>query len=308
MSHLKMSRRSFVKAAAAGVGGTSLGLRNSLFGTGQAAEAQEEAKGPELRLSACVEMIFRDRPFPERIELVAKCGLRAFEFWGWRNKDVDAILEKKKATGLEVAAFSVDPGQRLTLRQSKENFVSAVRDTIPVMKKLGVSRMIVTVGNEIPRVSREEQHTSIVECLKAAAPSVEEAGVTIVVEPLNTLVDHGGYYLWSSAEGFQIVREVGSNNVRLLYDIYHQQIMEGNLISNITKNIDLIGHFHVGDVPGRHEPGTGEINYLNVFRAVATSGYKGYIGLEFVPSKSGEEALKQVREMAQKAEGLARGG
>ncbi len=303
MADRVMNRRNFLKTTAAGVGGVGLVLAGRLSSSSLAAEAGE-AKPGELRLSVCIDMIFRDRPFLERIDLVAKCGLPAFEFWSWRNKDIDGILERKKATGLEVSAFCVDPGSQLTRSDSKEKFVTAVRETIPVLKKLGAKRMLVTTGNEISDVPREKQHQSIVECLKAAAPVVEDAGITIVLEPLNTLVDHRGYYLWSSLEGFQILREVGSKNVRLLYDIYHQQIMEGNLIANITRNIDLIEHFHVADVPGRHEPGTGEINYLNVFKAIATSSYKGYVGLEFGPTKSGEEALKHVKELAQQAEAV----
>lgn len=306
MDDHNMSRRSFVKVAVAGIGGANLALRNPLTTMSHAAETEQKTKDAELRLSACIEMIFSDRPFLERIDLVADCGLPAFEFWSWRRKDIDGILKRKEARGLQVAAFSVDPGYRLTHPKFRDSFISSVKGTIPVLHKLGVKTMIVTVGNEIPRVSREEQHESIVASLKEAAPLVEEAGITIVVEPLNTLVDHRGYYLWSSAEGFQIVREVGSQNVRLLYDIYHQQIMEGNLIANITKNIDVIGHFHVADVPGRHEPGTGEINYLNVFKAIFKSGYKGYIGLEFRPSKSGEQALKHVKELAERAESQAR--
>ncbi len=299
----KITRRGFLKTTAAGIGGVGLSVGSRMFPSSSAAEEQTRADGT-LRLSACIEMIFRDRPFMERMALVAKCGLPAIEFWSWRDKDLDGIIARKKETGLQVSAFCVDPGTRLTLPRFKDAFVSGVEGTIEALKKLDVKTMIVTVGNEIPRTPREEQHQSIVDCLKAAAPLAEKAGITLVVEPLNTLVDHGGYYLWSSKEGFEIVREVGSPNVKLLYDIYHQQIMEGNLIANITKSIDLIGHFHVGDVPGRHEPGTGEINYLNVFKAIAKTGYKGYIGLEFVPAKSGEEALKRVKELAQQAEAV----
>ena len=308
MGERTMTRRSFVKAAAAGIGGAGLALGSPLPQTNHAAETRKEAKGPKLRLSACIEMIFSERPFLERIDLVAKCGLPAFEFWSWRRKDIDGALARKKANGLEISGFSVDPGYRLTHPQFKDNFISSVKGTIPVMQKLGVKRMLVTAGNEIPRTPREDQHKSIVESLKAAAPLLEEAGITIVLEPLNTLVDHRGQYLWSSLEGFEIIREVGSKNVRLLYDIYHQQIMEGHLIHNITKNIDLIGHFHVADVPGRHEPGTGEINYVNVFKEILKTGYDGYMGLEFRPLKSGEEALQRTKEIARKAEALVRAG
>jgi hydroxypyruvate isomerase len=299
-----MNRRSFLKTAATGVGGAGLALG---LGTPLPFAAAEENKGAtrKLQLSVCIEMIFSGNPVPERMDRVAKCGLPAIEFWSWRNKDIDAIVAKSKETGLKVAGCCIDPGSRITHPRFKDAFVSGVKGTVETLKKLGSKTMIVTVGNEIPRTPREDQHKSIVDSLKEAAPIVEEAGIAIVLEPLNTLVDHGGYYLWSSKEGFEIIREVDSKNVRLLYDIYHQQIMEGNLIANITKNIDLIGHFHVGDVPGRHEPGTGEINYLNVFKAIARTNYGGYIGLEFRPSKSGEEALQHVKELAQQAESLA---
>ncbi len=308
MSEGTMSRRSFVKVAAAGIGGAGLAFGNPLATTSHAAEMRGKGKGGKLRLSACIEMIFGERPFLERIDLVAKCGLPAFEFWSWRRKDIDGALARKKANGLEISGFSVDPGYRLTHPRFKGSFVSSVKGTIPIMQKLGVKRMLATAGNEIPRTPRDEQHKSIVESLKAAAPLLEEAGITMVLEPLNTLVDHKGQYLWSSLEGFEIIREVGSKNVRLLFDIYHQQIMEGHLIHNITRNIDLIGHFHVADVPGRHEPGTGEINYVNVFKAILKTGYDGYMGLEFRPLRSGEEALKRTSEIARKAEAVAATG
>jgi hydroxypyruvate isomerase len=118
------------------------------------------------------------------------------------------------------------------------------------------------------------------------------------VEPLNIAVNHKGYYLYSSAEGFDIIRAVGSPNVKLLYDIYHQQVTEGNLIQTITENIELIGHFHVADVPGRHEPGTGEINYANVLKAIDETGYNGYVGLEYAPKASALESLRKVKALA----------
>ena len=108
--------------------------------------------------------------------------------------------------------------------------------------------------------------------------------MTLSIETLNVLVDHKGYYLATSEEGFRMVDAVGSPRVRLLFDIYHQQITEGNLIANITANLGKISHFHLADVPGRHQPGTGEINYLNVFRAIAAKGYTGFLGLEMWPT------------------------
>jgi len=117
------------------------------------------------------------------------------------------------------------------------------------------------------------------------------------MEPLNTMVDHAGYFLASTDEGFEFIRRIGSPAVKLLFDIYHQQITEGNLINNITRHVDLIGYLHVADVPGRHEPGTGEINYLNVLRAAKGAGYTGLVGLEYEPSGEPMASLKACRQL-----------
>ena len=242
-------------------------------------------------------MIFRELSFLDRIDAVAEAGFPAFEFWGWRSKDVGGILSRKRERGLPVAAFAVDPMGRIVEPDTREEFLRGVRDSIEVAHKLECSTLLVSTGNEIANIPRKTQHENIAGSLREAAGLAQNADITLVLEPLNILVDHKGYYLHSSSEGFAILREVGSQNVKLLYDIYHQQIMEGNLIETITNNTDLIGHFHVGDVPGRHEPCTGEINYANVFRKIDQAGYDGFVGLEFSPLKGSSEALKKVREI-----------
>lgn len=138
------------------------------------------------------------------------------------------------------------------------------------------------------------QHNAIVRALRAVAGHAERTGVTLLVEPVNTRVDHPGIYLTSSYEGYAIVEAVDSPNVKLLYDVYHQQIAEGNLVANVREHVDQIGHVHVGDVPGRHEPGTGEINYPNVLQAFADAGYDGYVGCEFEPIGEPEDAIRAV--------------
>jgi len=250
-----------------------------------------------VRFSVCIEMIFRELPFLDRIDAVAEAGYPAFEFWGWRRKDLNGILERKRRHGLDIATFSVDHKGRLVDHSTRNMFINGLKESLETAHKLECSTLLVTVGNEMPGVPRKKQHESIVECLREAAEFAEKAGVTLVLEPLNVLVDHKGYYLYSSREGFEIINEVNSPNVKILYDIYHQQIMEGNLIDTITKNIDLIGHFHVADVPGRHEPGTGEINYVNIFKRIENTGYGGYIGLEFKPLTNSKEALRKVMNM-----------
>ena len=243
-------------------------------------------------------MILTELPFLERVERVKRLGYPAFEFWEWKNKDIDAIIRKKSELGLEIATMMGTGWKQLNTEDARKTFVSDIQASIATAKRLGVRTLIVTTGSEDKRISRAEQHANYVTALKAAAPFAEQAQLTLVLEPLNTKVDHPGYYLQTAREGFEILDEVGSPSVKMLFDIYHHQIMEGNVIQDITKNISRIAHFHVADVPGRHEPGTGEINYANVFRAIAASGYQGFVGLEFKPSRDADETLRAVLKMA----------
>jgi len=257
-----------------------------------------------IKFSACIEALYKNAPFIERIDKVAAVGwqssgssLKAFEFWGWGNKDIDAIKAAKDNFGLTIATFGADVGGALVDPANRAKLPDALKRSIEVAHKLDCKRLLVTTGNEIQGVSREAQHQSIVDGLKVAAGIVEAEGITLCLEPLNILVNHKGYYLYTSAEGFQIIDEVGSPNVKLLFDIYHQQITEGNLIANITANVDKISHFHLADVPGRHEPGTGEINYKNVFKAISGTGYDGFVGLEYWPLGSDDDSLKALLKM-----------
>jgi hydroxypyruvate isomerase len=255
----------------------------------------------------CICTVFNKLPFVERIAKVKESGLPAFEFWGWNGLDLDAVVEAKRQTGLDLAAICVDssdpamkqawPKGILVNPEMRPVFVAAARESIQVAQKLGCRTLIATVGNEQPGLSPWQMHDSIVEGLRAVAAEGEKAGVTFVLEPLNTLVNHKGYYLWSSKEGFDICRAVGSPAVKLLFDIYHQQIMEGNLIQNITQSIGLVGHFHSADVPGRHEYGTGEINYANVLRRIDEAGYTGYVGLEYSPTGDSAASLARIKEI-----------
>ncbi|NBD27317.1 hydroxypyruvate isomerase family protein [Paenibacillus glycinis] len=231
-----------------------------------------------------------DLSFAERVQRTGELGFKAFEFWGWGDKDLDALAALKDRLGLRVGSFCtkhgnlVDPSQRGA-------YIGGLIESIAAAKKLGCEYLIATVGNAVEGASREAQHDSIVDGLKASAPYLEEAGITLVVEPLNELVDHRGYYLVRTDEAFAIIDKVGSSRVKVLYDVYHQQISEGNLIPTIKANIGRIGYFHIADHPGRHEIGTGEINYRNVLNAIRDAGYAGYVGLEYFPLQGVDEGL-----------------
>jgi len=227
------------------------------------------------QLSACIEMIFRELPFNDRIPAVAAAGLQAFEFWGWQGKDLNALTALRDDHGLVISSFSGHNGGAIPLVDpaNREAVVASIRESCEVATRLDCRTLIVTTGNAIAEQSRESQHQA-------------------VVDTLNILVNHAGYYLVSSTEGFDIIREVARPSVRLLYDVYHQQISEGFLTQTLVDHAAMIGHIHVADTPGRHQPGTGEINYRHIFRVIDGIGYGGYVGLEYLPEGDPLESIR----------------
>lgn len=252
---------------------------------------------PPLRFSVCVETLFKEKPYEQRLEYVADAGFHAFEFWTRQGKDMNITLALKMALRLELSAFVgstaslVDPAQR-------QQFMTEITRAAALAVDLSCANLIVTSGTALPDLPREEQYKRMVEALQEAAETAADADLVLVLEPLNQL-DHPGVFLSSSDEGFAIIREVGSPHVKLCFDCYHQQISEGNLTQRITSNLDLIGHIHVADVPGRNEPGTGEINYEHIFGVLRESGYKGFVGLEYYPRFDAIASLKAVRALSQ---------
>ena len=221
----------------------------------------------------------------------AKRGFRAMEVLGWKGLDLPRLKKAFDDAGMVISAInfgSEDPAKQEMIAwthgivhdDARDAFLGAIEESIAAAKVLDVKNIVITSGNEIPDVPRETQHASLVCNIRAAAKLAEAAGVTLVLEPLNRLISHKGHYLNTTAEAVAVVREVGSPNVRVLYDVFHQQITEGNVINNIRDNIEYIDHIHIGDVPGRCQPGTGEINYPNVFRAIADTGYSGFVVFE----------------------------
>lgn len=235
-----------------------------------------------MKISVSIEPVFQNYDFIEGLKLTKSVGINHIEFWSWWDKDIERIQFATEKLNLNVVAFTtrffdlVNPLKR-------NEYIFGLIESIKVAQMLNCKNLITQVGDELPYIPRWQQHQSIVQGLKACVPYLQEAGITLLVEPLNILVDHPGYYLYSSAEAFQIINQVNSPYVKVLYDIYHAQVMEGHLIATITKNIDKIGHFHAAGNPGRHELYIGEINYPNVFEAIEETGFDGYMGLEYFP-------------------------
>ena len=174
---------------------------------------------------------------------------------------------KNRELGLTAAQFSASPvkgfGHGITNPEPgrRAEFEEEIRSAVPIAKRLGVKKLCVVAGEETKGYSREDQIQAVIAALKAGARIVEPEGITIILEPLNVLIDHPRQLIVHSDEAAMVLKAVGSSNVKMLFDIYHQQISEGNLTGNIRKYRDLIGYFQIADHPGRHEPTTGEINY-----------------------------------------------
>lgn len=246
-----------------------------------------------MHYSVCMPAVLRDKEIGEAMKAVKAAGYDHYEFWGWWNYDLDVYAKAQQETGLSLAAICTRfiP---LTNPACRSDYLEGLRETIPVCRKLDCRTIISQVGNDIDGMTREAQHASIVEGLKACVPMLEEADMTLVIEPLNTRIDHVGYYLWSSREAYQIIDEVGSEHVKVLYDIYHQYVMNDVQVSDVVKNIDKIGHFHMAGYPGRHEPLVdSEIDYPAILSAIAGTGYTGSVGLEYFPVKDAVEGIKE---------------
>lgn len=241
-------------------------------------------------------MVYQDRPFVERIDRAADLGVEAVEFWEWSNKDLDAVTTRLAEHDLDlvgmVGAGTEDPD--LTDPDQHEQAVARIEASIATARELGRPNLMVLSGQAQADMDRASQHDAVVSVLEDVTPSAEAADVTLLLEPLNTAVDHPNHYLESSGEGFEILEEVDSPALQLLFDIYHQQVSEGNIIDSITNDIDRIGHVHVADVPGRHEPGEGELHYENILQAIDDAGYEEYVGYEFEPARDSDAAIRSI--------------
>ena len=229
------------------------------------------------------------------IRAVAALGYTAAEAYDWRFMDASVISPVLEETGVDLVSLLVMES-RLTTPECRNLWLSALEDACKAASQFGTKRLITQVGNDTG-APRAEQHAAIVETLTAAKPILEHYGVTVMPEPLNIKVDHRGYYLTSAAEAFDIVREVDSPFVKIVYDIYHQQITEGDIIPTVTQNLDLIAHLHSAGHPGRHDLWEGELNYRYIFDAIDKAGYTGSCGLEYSSLVSPMESLRRAMEL-----------
>jgi hydroxypyruvate isomerase len=249
------------------------------------------------RFSVMLWTLEKQAPFDRCLEIVAAAGYQGVELIGefqkWSGDETQRVLAKMHSLGLVFDMLSgVKPG--FADPDGTSEFMKAATVQMQAARTLGSPQINLKSGNRREDLPRSAQHAASIDNLKRAADLAGANGVQIVVEPIDPL-ENPQMYLTSVSEAFEIVRAVGSPQVRVLYDFYHEQRAYGNLLEKLEQNFDLIGLVHIADVPGRHEPGTGEIDYPNIYRKLAQLGYDKYIAMEFYPTVDPEVTLRKAR-------------
>jgi hydroxypyruvate isomerase len=238
---------------------------------------------------------------PQQLETYAKAGFRAFEYNGLPSHsaaEIDQIRKKRDELGMAMGVFVVNRGgwrpTSLPDQAGHGRFLEDVKRAVELHRVMENECATVTSGLRVPHLTFEQQTANAVEALKRAAELVEKTKMVLVLEPLNEKVDHAGYFVVYIEHAGEIIARVNHPQVKILFDMYHQQISEGNIINHINQYWDLIGYFQTGDVPGRREPYTGEMNYQNIFKAIHSKGYKGLLGCEHGMSEPGMAGFEKL--------------
>ncbi|HEX6896214.1 MAG TPA: TIM barrel protein [Bryobacteraceae bacterium] len=300
-----MNRRTFAQRLGGGL--LAPVVASSLSTSLAKAESRIAGEGP-YGLSVMLWTILRDQPFEQRLEKIAQAGYGNVELVGeyakWSDEDFTRAIAKKKQLGIH---FDCTAGLKHSLCNPAERdaLLAEFRATLPIMERLGCPAMIVLTGNTVPGMSFDAQAQSCVDGLKALAAMVD--GKKISGEPVRLLLENidpeenPKYFLTSVARGFDIIKSVNHPQVQFCYDLFHEQIAEGNLIEKLEKNIRHVGLIHVADVPSRHKPGTGDLNFSTIFRKLSDLKYDRMVAMEFLPTGDPVEELRGAREMALRA-------
>lgn len=256
-----------------------------------------------MRKSVCIEMVFTEAPFEDRFRLAKESGFDYIEFWTWKDRNTKQINELCRAHDLKIASFSGDQEFSMIDGGQREDYISFVEASIKTAQFLNCDHLVIhsnalgengVVIDPYLHVSDVRKNEVMFDVLKSLAVIAEAANITLLLEALNTVVDHPGNFLMSTKDAAEFIRVVNSSNIKILYDIYHMQIMEDNLIDTLKSYIDAIGYIHVADVPGRHEPGTGEINFTNVMTVLKELDYDGFVGFELEPKRDSTTAARAI--------------
>ncbi len=269
-----MERRAFIQAGAAALAAA------------QISQAQKPA------ITSSVMLWTLKGSFEQKLEAASAAGIQSTELVGEHVKwsDADAERMKKLAQSLHVKMDTIigqpDWGRRpvsMVKPEDRDGFLADVAQSITWAQKLEIPQIILMSGNEVAGKSRQEHYACLLEGARRAADLAAKADVKLIIEPLNNKVDHKGYYLATCVEGLKLVKEVDNPHFRLLFDIYHEQVQLGNVTRTLVEAAPYVAVYHIADNPGRNDPGTGEMNYSNIYKAIRKSGYSGYVCMEYLP-------------------------
>lgn len=298
MDKAQLTRRSAMLAAGTVMAATAA----------QAAKPVKTDKKVDVKAAlapyACnVDMWFRDKPFMERFALAAQCGFTTVEFWPARREggvDAQAIRAELDKHGLKVSQFA--PAAPAFTSPAKYGELDAmIKDAIADAKVMGCSQITLVGHHNTDGMSREDMLVSYTVGLMRIAPMLEAAGLMALVEPFNH-VNHLNFLLNGSRPTVAMCRAVNSPMVKIQWDFFHMQHEEGDLINKFKAGIDQVGYVQLGDVPGRNQPGTGEVNHVNLLKGIRAAGYKGFLGLEYNPLNGDyEKATRDAVELSQAA-------
>jgi hydroxypyruvate isomerase len=263
-----------------------------------------------MKYSICIENFYKDLSLEEKFFAARRDGFEYCEFWTWKNRNWGGVKKAIAASGIKIAAFSGDDEYSLINPDENGLYVEFLKESIAKAKEVHCRYLVIHSdalnkdgsAKEMDRpLSDEVKFLNMYKVLESIAPFAETEEVTLVLEPLNTRSGqpraHKNYFLDYPQPAFELTRQVGSDKVKVLYDIYHMQLMAGNVISTLEENIDQLGYIHLADVPGSHEPGTGELNHRNILKALDSMGYAGFVGFELLPSETDEKAFKAIQEI-----------
>lgn len=258
-----------------------------------------------LRKCACIDTLYTELPWKERFAAAKRDGFDAVEFWDWRIRDLKETREAAQAAGIVISGFNGDADYSLVDPQHKEKYLDFLRQSLRAAKEVGAKSVTIhsnalgeggVVVNSYDHLSHTVKLCSMYDTLLSCAKLAEEEEINLNLEALNITTDHVGNFLEHTQMAAEICRLIGSPRLKVLYDVYHMQINEGCFCDTISQYKDQFGHIHVADAPGRHEPGTGEINYKKVLRHLEKEGYQGYVGYELFPLTDTATAVKAIME------------
>ncbi len=254
------------------------------------------------KMAANLSMLFNEVPFMDRFDAAAKAGFKGVEFLFPYAYNLDELSEKLQKNNLELVLHNLpagnwEAGERgIACHPDRVGeFQDGVGKAINAAKKLGVKQVNCLSGPVLPGVSEDKLRATFVDNLKFAADKLKAEGIRLVTEPVNTF-DMKNAFLNRTQQAVDIIRDVGSDNLFIQYDIYHMQRMEGELANTIKANLPLIKHMQLADNPARNEPGTGEINYHFLFKFIDDIGYDGWIGCEYKPKTTTVDGLGWLKE------------